>query len=100
MMRGVPMDALVALAPRLGADAAACVALCMKRMRREAAIRLQAVARRRLAQRMLIRRVMLEVAWLLERNRFAAPAVEKALPGLKGQRILAQFRVIRVLVVG
>ena len=96
----VPMDAMVALAPRLGVDAAACVALTMVHERRAAAIRLQRAARRLCALRLLERRAVVEVARLLERNLWAAPAVSKALPSLEPLPMVRRMILIRVMVVG
>ena len=94
------MDVLVALAPRVGVDAAACVALSLKRMRRDAVMRLQRAARRLLALRTLERRVVMELGRLLEYNEYAAPAVHKALPGLYPLPMVRQMVVIRVMIVG
>ena len=94
------MDVLVALMPRIGVDAAACVALARNRMRRGAVVRLQCAVRRMLARRKLARRVLMEMVRLLEVNRYAAPAVQKAWPALRGMSVARRMVVIRVIVVG
>ena len=92
------MDLLVALAPRLGADAAACVALSLKETRRTAVVCLQRAVRRLLALRQLELRVVMELARLLDGNRYAAPAVQKALPGLRPLPFVRQMVVLRVII--
>lgn len=94
------MDVLVALMPRLGVDAAACVALARNHVRRAAVVRVQCATRRWLARRKLIRRVVTELTRLLEANKHTAPAVSKALPTLREMPIARQMVVIRVIVVG
>ena len=95
-----PMDALVGLMPRLGVDAAACVALSLKRTRYEAALRLQCAQRRHLAMNRFAWLAMMEFARLLEANRHAGPAVSKAMPEIRPLPVVRQMVLLRVIVVG
>ena len=99
-MAASPMDVLVALMPRLGVDAAACVGLSLKQTRWDAAVRLQATVRRLLALWRFKGRVVMELVRLLERHRDATTAVEKALPGLYPLPAVRQMVLLRVIVVG
>ena len=90
---GDNMDALVALAPStLGVDGAACVALALNRLRRRAAVRMQAAARGLLSRvRAEWRLFHLVVQWL-EASPFSAGTLKE------GRSMFAQLVVLRRVV--
>ena len=70
-----PIGAVLALVPRLGSDAAACVGLIMCAERRAASTKVQCAWRRARAARCLEELSSMELCGLLDRNCFAVPAM-------------------------
>jgi hypothetical protein len=89
------MDALVALAPRIGVDSAACVAHALNGLRRNAAVRLQAVVRGARARRRAAHHVVHLVVRWLDAKPGAGTACTRAMCNASELSLLAQLVVLR-----
>jgi len=89
-----PMGALLALAPALGADAAACVALTLRTVRAAAALALQTAVRRLLALRQLERLAGAALCTFVQAHKDEASAALRRIHELPLLQLLPTLRAL------